>query len=183
VYQYGWNLCEARLIKARALLDYQHKVAYERHKYKEYWKIELGLVAMAIGMALFIFASVAIGMYLTSAPVPPSAQPAALSIESTIQQVKQNIRDINADGKTNCIDYALVFYALYPHSKIIHTWDGKDFNHMLNKVGDQYVEPQAADGNPYKMWPAFKTARKRDVTGKWQSWAFNIRTWYDHLEY
>jgi hypothetical protein len=115
-----------------------------------------------------------------SAPVPPAAQPTELSIEATIQQVKSKLKDINCDGEINCVDYSIIFYSLYPHSKMIQAWDDKGFNHMLNKVGDRYVEPQAADGDPYKVWPVFKTAYKKDVTGRWQAWAFNIRTWYDH---
>jgi hypothetical protein len=53
--QYGWDPYEAKLIKARALMDYQQNVAYEKHKRREYWKGEIVLAAVVIGFCLFTY--------------------------------------------------------------------------------------------------------------------------------
>jgi hypothetical protein len=125
VFNYGWDPNGVRLIKARALLDYQHAVANAKQKRKEYWKGELTSSAIMLGFILLVCIAlyVVFEVLLAAAPAPPSAQPATLSIEQTIRQVDTHLRDVNFDDKINCIDYAVVFYELYPNSKIIRCWD------------------------------------------------------------
>jgi hypothetical protein len=81
------------------------------------------------------------------------------------------VRDVNYDGLLNCIDYAVVFYENYPNSKIVHV-KYEMFDHVLNYYGGRYVEPQAKDGDPKKMWGfQFTYPHKKDVTEYYKQYA------------
>jgi hypothetical protein len=169
IFNYGWQPSEAKLIKARALVDYNDAIAAEANRKSMYKKTEFALCVGIGAVILFIILAFWVTGLLDSlvrVPLIPDTQPATLSIENTIQQVKSTLRDVNKDNKINCIDYTIVFYELYPGSRIIRVWDNDKLNHMLSKVGERYVEPQRSDGDP-NMWPTFKTAHKKDVTDDW----------------
>jgi hypothetical protein len=155
VDRYGWDPNQARLIRAQALLDYQQAVANAKQQRKRYWQGELAVVAMVIGLILFMFILFRVLELVVYVPMPPAAQPATLSIEQTIRQVDKHIRNVNFDDKINCIDYAVVFYEWWPDSQMIRIYDrAKQVSHLLNKVNGRYIEPQISDGDPMVMWAA-----------------------------
>ncbi|UTC62409.1 hypothetical protein E4O05_00355 [Treponema sp. OMZ 787] len=109
-------------------------------------------------------------------------------------KVQENLRDVNDDGKINCIDYAVVFHEWMPNSYILHMKSGK-INHLfvgcmiwpINKV-DLYwfrlldwVEPQAVsmNYNANDLWRNHKDWNELRVTeGKqWYKYATN-KQWY-----
>jgi hypothetical protein len=169
VHKYGWDPNEVDLIRARAILDYQQFIATNKSKAKTYWQIELSIVAAVIILILFIF----IGMRFIDQPSNVPQHPK--TIREATDLVRVNLRDVNFDGKLNCIDYAVVFYEIWPDATIIRAWDNKDFNHLLNKVGDKYIEPQTLYGDPNTMWTHFDATFKRDETLRWGYWATRRR--------
>jgi hypothetical protein len=172
VHRYGYDPNEAELIKARALMDYNQYIATQALKKKAYWKVELAIGAVALVLILFIIFGIPqiIGAETNATTYPTT-------IEEATALVRQLIRDVNYDRQINCIDYAVVFYEIWPDSKIIRVWDDADLNHLLNMVGDRYIEPQVRNGDPHILWPTFDTAYKKDQTNTWgYHWA-DKRRW------
>ncbi|MDR1073307.1 MAG: hypothetical protein LBL45_06495 [Treponema sp.] len=99
------------------------------------------------------------------------------TIEEATALVRQTIRDVNYDRKINCIDYAVVFYEIWPDSTIIRVWDNKELNHLLNMVDGKYIEPQVRSGDPHILWPTFDQAFKKDETRIWGYHWGNKRRW------
>ncbi|GBU27287.1 hypothetical protein R84B8_00816 [Treponema sp. R8-4-B8] len=110
------------------------------------------------------------------------------NISNTLSKVAIGLtdkKDINRDGKVNCIDAALMFYKYYPDkSKVRIYWNkntAKDFNHMFNLVlinGTWVgVEPQTkffGESN-YRMRPVwgakYDYTLNIDVTNDWARFA------------
>jgi hypothetical protein len=165
VDSFGWDPNQVKLIKAQAMLDYQQYVADKKAQNKAFWQGELAVTGIAIVMILFVF--LCLNVLMANAEEKPR------SITETIAYVRANIRDVNLDGKINCIDYAVMFYEYYPDSEIIHCKNNRyGFNHLLNRVNGRYIEPQTASGDPmvlwYKEWP---DATKEEKTVYWAWWA------------
>jgi hypothetical protein len=68
-------------------------------------------------------------------------------------------RDVNNDGKINCIDAAVMFYEFWPDKRTVRIVHNRSystgFNHLFNEVVVDgrwvTVEPQLADGS-MKVW-------------------------------
>jgi hypothetical protein len=168
-HNYGWDTNEVNLIKARALIDYHEHVARQKQEVKSYWATELGITAGVIILILFLVICMRFMDRVSNVPQPPA------TIQEATQIVRNNLRDVNFDDKINCIDYAVIFYETYPDSKIIRVWDNQELNHLLNQVGDQYIEPQVRSGDPTILWPTFNSAYKKDETIRWSYWATRRR--------
>jgi len=107
------------------------------------------------------------------------------AIQSTLKKVATDMKhkkDVNKDGKVNCIDAALLFYRYYPDKNKVRVYwncnEAKDFNHLFNLVlvkGEWIgVEPQAkfcGYTDTYRMKPIWKDQYdyrlNRDVTDSW----------------
>jgi len=106
------------------------------------------------------------------------------SIQTTLYKVAKDLeykKDINRDGKVNCIDAALLFYRYFPDKNKVRVYwnrnDAKDFNHLFNLVlfnGEWIgVEPQAkfCGFNSYRMRPIwgdqYDYRLNQDVTDSW----------------
>jgi hypothetical protein len=84
-----------------------------------------------------------------------------LRIRSTLAKVHANLRDVNGDGRTNCIDYSNLFYYYSPfkYSEIVVNYNPRGpqggFNHQFNvvKIDGQlvFVEPQAGANRSYDL--------------------------------
>jgi hypothetical protein len=166
ISRYGWDPNQVQLIKARALVDYQQNIANNKAKRKAYVKLEASLIIMSLFMLLLMF--IGIEVLCTQ----------ERTVEETIALVKPNLRDANWDKQINCIDYAIVFYEFYPNSRIIHAYNRSTrYDHLLNKVGDRYVEPQVYNGDPLMLWPIeWPNAKRNDETDKW-AWFATRRHW------
>lgn len=86
-------------------------------------------------------------------------------IEKTLEIVGQQLRrkiDVNKDGKTNCIDAAVLFYKYFPDKESVcielNYNSSKNFNHLFNcvKINEVWkaIEPQAYwnGRKPYLMY-------------------------------
>jgi hypothetical protein len=80
-------------------------------------------------------------------------------IRKTLRQIKRV--DIDGDGLTNCIDYTLQFYDLYPEQDKVRIMynnnknrPGRKWVHLFVSVDDMPVEPGAylSDDNPEKWF-------------------------------
>ncbi|GHV85561.1 hypothetical protein AGMMS50230_11690 [Spirochaetia bacterium] len=166
----GYASTETRLIKARAAIDYANK-------YNTYNKIMSDDRKLCVGLIIFIIIGIIVFRHLEFGDPEntyqyPSTTAAYDAMIPYVRKTQQLLRDVNKDGKINCIDYAVVFYEVTPNSKIIHCWDYRDLNHLLNKVGDLYIEPQARDGRPGTLWPmSFPGSVKKDETQKYAVYA------------
>jgi hypothetical protein len=168
VHRYGWDPNEVNLIKARASMDYQQYISTHKQKVKSYWLFELSIVIMVIILVSIMFFSYkAMGLVDNTRPSP--------TVQEAIKLTGELLRDVNFDDKINCIDYAVVFYEVYPGAKIIRVWDNGNLNHLLNQVGDDYIEPQVRSGDPNILWRTFNTAFKKDQTYSWSIWATRRR--------
>jgi hypothetical protein len=169
--RYGWDPNQVQLIKARASLDYHQSIGNAKHKTKQLFKTEFGIVAVIIAIILLLFVS----MYAIGDDVHNTAQHPK-TIEEATAWVRANLRDVNWDDKINCVDYSVIFYECWPDSKMIRCWDSKGFNHLLNMVGGQYIEPQVRSGDPLILWSKqFPTAYKEDETTTWSYFATRRR--------
>ena len=105
-------------------------------------------------------------------------------ILSTLYKVAEDINkkvDVNKDGKTNCIDAAVLFYKYYPDKEKvcieINQNNATGFNHLFNCVLVngvwRAIEPQAAFGghSEYYMrdvWVSkYDSSMNRDVTSEY----------------
>jgi hypothetical protein len=168
VERYGYDPNQARLIKARASLEYAEAVTNRVAAKKAWWKAELAVIICVIFLVLFTFVGISfIG-----------AQEKRQTLEEAAAWVRANVRVVNYDDLINCIDYAVVFYEVWPDSQIIRAYDAAGtFNHLLNKVGDRYIEPQAYNVDPMTLWPTnWPTAYKIDQTHVWGWWG-NRKKW------
>jgi hypothetical protein len=90
-------------------------------------------------------------------------------IDGTIQMVHKQIRDINADGLVNCIDYATLFAVLHgDQARIIRNVNPETgMNHLFNSVDVSgkvwMVEPQETEWRMEKVWgSAYNPKYNRD---------------------
>jgi hypothetical protein len=180
---YGYDPNAAQLIKTRASLDYAQTMSAIQNKKKTFWKTELAIAAVAVILILCLVLSMRfMDRMIGAVPTPPSAAPSEIykppsSIQEAVTTARSNVRDVNFDDKRNCIDFAVVFYEIWPNSKIIRVWNDAGFNHLLNQVDDKYIEPQALYGDPHSMWPEFDTMYKKDETYVWGWWASYKKWW------
>lgn len=114
------------------------------------------------------------------------------SIVGALGKVQENLRDVNGDGKINCIDFAVVFYEWMPCSFILYIQNGS-INHLFNGHAEFkmnfvlpywyrdliWVEPQAVTQlyNPNKIWGDNKDWNELKVvhTNKYYKYATNIQ--------
>jgi hypothetical protein len=174
VEQYGYDPNQARLIRARAHLDYAETVTNRQAIQKAEKKASHLFTLSIILLLLFLF----VGMTFVAHAEPnfgPASRPK--TIEEAIVWVQANVRDVNKDKKLDCIDYAVIFYEIWPDSQLIRCWnDDETFNHLLNKVGDRYVEPRISNGDPAWLWPMYWAhAYKLDETHVWSVYATRKR--------
>lgn len=113
-------------------------------------------------------------------------QPATVSynnvIDATLQKVQANKKDVNKDGKVNCIDYAVLFYQYYPYKDEVtislNVNPKTGMNHLFNVIlinGTwRAIEPQTEPGNIYFM---------RDVWGSKYDSTLNKVVTNDYLKY
>jgi len=80
------------------------------------------------------------------------------NVLSTNKYIRQNLRDINNDGETDCEDYAILFYKYYPLSEVkilSNRSEVHNFYHAFNavKVEGEWraVEPQSISNSPIWM--------------------------------
>jgi hypothetical protein len=159
-------------------MDYQQHVATQKSKTKAYWQIEFGVLTVVLILILILIIGTRFIDQVSNVGTPPSnVGTAPATIQEATQFVRDNLRDVNYDRKINCIDYAVIFYEIWPDAKIIRVWDNAtDYNHLLNQVGDKYIEPQVRNGDPILMWRyQFPNAHKRDETQRWAIWASRRR--------
>jgi hypothetical protein len=168
---YGWDLSQIKLIKARATMDYHHDIYNKQREKKAYWQAEFGIAAFTIVVILILALVLPYECDGLELPPPPYSPPK--HAPAMIRYVKENIRDVNGDGKINCVDYSVVFYENWPHSSIIHVWDNSvGFDHLLILAEGKYVEPQTPTGNPEVLWgKMFATTHKRNRTEVYGVWA------------
>jgi hypothetical protein len=117
-----------------------------------------------------------------SVPVKPAPPPVKQGVNIE-QKVTAHLRtmsvwDINKDGLTNCIDYAVRFYHTYPGESLIirNINHSTGMNHLLNAVvlpdGDwMYVEPQGSKDNwrPVTFWGSYyDKTYNYDETSVWR---------------
>jgi hypothetical protein len=158
--RYGWEPNQVRLIKASALVDYQQAIVNDKNRTKQFIKSESTIMICIIIMVLFLF--IGVGFI--------DAQPT--TIEEATTFVKDNLRDVNFDKKINCIDYAVIFYEVWPNARMMHIYNFNGFSHLLNKVGDTYIEPRVSNGDPLLLWSKeWYTVNVEDETDKWSWWA------------
>jgi hypothetical protein len=81
-------------------------------------------------------------------------------------------RDVNGDGLINCIDYAVRFAEVCPEAHIIHNVNKRTgMDHLLNKVGAMYIEPQGQvnDLDPKVFWGSkYDPDMNMDETQYWK---------------
>jgi hypothetical protein len=169
--RYGWDPAEVKVIKARAALDYQQTTQSGKQLVRATLKGEFVLVAIVILLLLFA----AVGISRVGAQENTAQHPK--TIEEATALVRANLRDVNFDDRINCIDYAVIFYEFWPDSEIIRCRNSKyGFHHLLNKVGDRYIEPQVRSGNPTVLWAKeWPDATKEVDTVVWAWWATHRR--------
>ena len=110
------------------------------------------------------------------------------NIDKTLQivaeKLSQNI-DVNGDGKTNCIDAAIIFYKYYPDKSKVCIEINKNpktgMHHLFNCVFTdgawKAIEPQAyyTDHSNYFMWAVwgdkYDNKYNRDETETWKVYA------------
>ena len=110
-------------------------------------------------------------------------------IYQTIQKVTADLqrkKDVNLDGKTNCIDAAVLFYQYFPDKSRVtierNVNTGTDFNHLFNCVlinGTwRAIEPQSLyTGHRSSYWmrdvwgDSYNNAFNVDETAKWKVFA------------
>ena len=124
----------------------------------------------------------------------PYKQP---DLEATLRKVHATIRDVNYDGKINCIDYAVRFYELMPMT--VFGWhkntEAGVLNHLfvgykdnaINKVRlvepqeTTWVTPQDFWGDRYgKKYILVDEAEIWEIYGKYREWDwdnYNKRGW------
>jgi hypothetical protein len=168
IFNYGWHPNEAKLIKARAVLDYQNAIADEQQSRKNYWRTELAMALVVA--ALLLFTCIGISFIGADEHKP--------TIQAALDWTKAHLRDTNYDGIINCIDYAIVFYEYYPNARIIRSKNPEYmFDHLSNMVDGKYIEPQVSNGDPMRMWrKEWPDASKEDETLGW-SWFATKKQW------
>jgi hypothetical protein len=82
-------------------------------------------------------------------------------IRNTLAKVHANLRDVDNDGQTNCVDYSNLFYYYSPfkYNEIVVNYNPRGpqggFNHQFNavKINGQlvFVEPQAGANRSYDL--------------------------------
>jgi hypothetical protein len=169
--RYGWDPKQIQLLKARALMDYQLAIANKKAAKEGYIKVEASIVIVVLIAVLFLFIGVGV--------INAEEQRIPQTIDEATALVKINLRDVNFDKQINCIDYAVIFYELWPNSQIIWVHNAsKRFSHLLNMVDGTYIEPQVRSGDPARLWSKeWPTATKEDRTAYWSWWATHKR-WY-----
>jgi hypothetical protein len=152
-------------------MDYQLAETKKPAAKKEYVKTESALLIGVLIAVFFLFVSVGF--------INAEEQHIPRTIDEATALVKINLRDVNFDKQINCIDYAVIFYELWPNSQIIWVHNAsKRFSHLLNMVDGTYIEPQVRSGDPARLWSKeWPTAIKEDRTAYWSWWATHKR-WY-----
>jgi len=147
------NEQDALLIMAGAKMD------YHRHHAEESGHFIAWLVSaiFMLGLAVLLILGICWCVKSVKRLFVPPKQPVSISrqlptkVERQIRQtrdvVAQQLFDVNGDKLLNCIDYAIMFCAIYPKSKVIYNQHGT-MNHAFNAVWvDEwgtyiYIEPQ-----------------------------------------
>ena len=111
--------------------------------------------------SIVIFPYLMFGCAAYPAPTHEQEEQYIREIECCLKMAHDNIRDVNNDGKINCVDYSVVFKESYDMlsgsvSKCMFTVNKNPengFNHMFVRIYNPYgihmafVEPQARDRN------------------------------------
>lgn len=154
--------------------------------------------AGCIKYVLFIFGVIAFAgialVMLVSSIGDPSAEPSAISIPAELDEriipvmvmTHSQVKDINGDGKVNCIDYTCTFKhlwdSMYPNRKnecnIVRNYNPKTgFHHLFIRVYGStrsvYVEPRAKNPYRYTMeenWTDGRYDPKHDILGETDRW-------------
>ncbi|GHT57379.1 hypothetical protein FACS1894109_09280 [Spirochaetia bacterium] len=94
-------------------------------------------------------------------------------IKQALVQTKEQVRDVNRDGKINCIDYTVTFYSIYgPEAKMMRIYNN-DMNHLFIRVGGRDIEPQRLDGSMENAWGSrYKPGESWDETYEWSQYAY-----------
>jgi len=112
--------------------------------------------------------------YILNHPYDPSNIPRILRVMR-----KQGVRDLNHDGKINCIDHSLTFYRLYGRGAeiVINNNKSTGMNHMFiivrQALNEWHIEPQ---GTPKlhdmgMIWGMkYDPYYNRYVTSVWGGW-------------
>jgi hypothetical protein len=179
VVLYTESIRDAALIKTTAMID--------AHKQYEYQQNQL---ATSLGAFILIGIVILCIMFTCNTPkkpvgmvaqaveqIEPPTKVKVKNINTVLRQTRMNLRDINNDGKINCIDYATIFYMKYgdgAHIIVNRSNPASDMNHLFNAIdttdgGLMYVEPQARAGiesyDPAQYWGAdYNPAYNKDVT-------------------
>ncbi len=125
---------------------------------------------MFLKIAIFIISSLA---YQYQAAVDNNRMP---TVDSVLQQVQQEIKDENYDGKINCIDYAIAFYSFCPTAEIVVV----RHRHAFIKLGDRYIEPQSKPGDEYDALVIWKGVFTEADIIKWPAYEDEAvrKRWY-----
>ncbi|GHV86658.1 hypothetical protein AGMMS50230_22660 [Spirochaetia bacterium] len=141
-----------------------------------------------LGRAFFANIQTGIEQHQTLADIknakPPVVRPAVVRkpdpvptvetrIKQALVQTKEQVRDVNRDGKINCIDYTVTFYSIYgPEAKMMRIYNN-DLNHLFIRVGNRDIEPQRLDGSMENAWGSrYKPGQSWDETHEWSQYAF-----------
>jgi hypothetical protein len=184
-YNYGYDPNEVKLLYGRA----NYAISIHPFNTRGEWKSMGGLIIMLILIVLIgKFAFGMIPKQLAPYYVDPPFNAEEVFGTYTTQQVRDSIqrtrltlRDVNSDGEIDCIDWAVRFYEIHRGAKIYHCYYGvygDQFTHLLNRVGDKYIEPQQYSGermdvgDPFQLWGGlFTRSYKDNVTAMYAKYA------------
>jgi hypothetical protein len=199
VFNYGLKPAEASLIKANAYTDYNRnkKVQWEIDSVKIGHSIINLLVVVAVG-ALIVWGCDQCHTPTKTVTVTPPVidrynngnyfdEPILQRFDATLPENfhlvvlktmwQEKVKDIDNDGKVNCVDYSIRFRQLYgPGARIIVNQNPNEYypsimNHMFIQLPDgTYLEPQSKTTNfdVAEYWGViYDPEYNKDETVKW----------------
>jgi hypothetical protein len=181
---YEPNPRDAVLIKTSAAIDNQ-----KMHNFKSQMDAEwlgaliAGIIMVAIPLYFINSCCTTVGNFFNgsgsekSQTVPKDTYRtySMVDIVSLASRARFNMRDVNGDGVINCIDYAVRFAEVCPEARIIHNVNKRTgMDHLLNRVGAMYIEPQGQVDNldPKVFWGSkYDPDMNMDETHYWRMYA------------